>query len=421
MNFLQKNKNFFLKNKKIFLIIAFVLFVFLIAYAMYILFFPKRETPKDPEEIPSEEIGSPGQGLPSAEIGEGQIVDPGSESGLKPTEGDDIKIDEKAEGGVTRTTAINNTPSLGAFLDKNGRDLKYYDQSNGKFYRINNNGEKEELSEKTFHNVESVTWSPSKNKAILEYPDGANIIYDFDEEKQITLPNHWEDFGFSDNGDKIALKSIGLDPTNRWLAVTSEDGSKTVPIESIGINADSVYPSWSPNGQTIAVYTEGIDFNRQEIFFVGQNNENFKSLTVEGRNFKHKWSPNGKKIVYSVSSSDNDLKPTLWVAEASGDNIGNNRNKLNIDTWVDKCVFANTEEIYCAVPKELKKGSGLFSDLANSGFDDIYKININSGAKEIVAVPDGNYSASNLIISEDGRYLYFTDNNSKNINKINLK
>jgi hypothetical protein len=414
--------NFFLKNKKIMLIISFILLVFLIAYAMYTLFFTKKEIPEDSgKEIPSDEIGSPGQGLPSANPGEGQIIDPEGGGGLSPAENNEFEIDEKADGGVTKTTAINNTPSLGVFLDNNGRDLKYYDQSNGKFYRINNNGEKEELSEKIFHDVEDITWSPSKNKAILEYPDGANIIYDFDNEKQTTLPNHWEDFGFSDNGEKIAIKSIGLDPTNRWLAIASEDGSKTVPIESIGVNADSVYPSWSPNNQTIAVYTKGIDLNRQEVFFVGQNGENFKSLTVEGRNFEHKWSPDGKKIIYSVSSNDNNLKPTLWVVEASGNNIGNNRNKLYVDTWVDKCVFANTEEIYCAVPKELEKGSGLFPDLANSSFDDIYKININSGAKEVVAVPDGNYNASNLIISKDGRYLYFTDNNSKNINKINLK
>lgn len=413
--------NFFLRYKKIILLVSFILLIVLMGFALYTVFFkssePNIQTPGDDS---SDITITPSTGLPSAKTGSGQIVDTSDKTPL-PGDKTEITPSEKAQGGLTKTTAIINTPSLGAYLDANGRDIKYYNELDGKFYQVDSNGNIKTINDKIFHDVENVTWSPKNNKAILEFPDGANIIYDFDTNKQVTLPKHWEDFDFSTNGDQIVMKSIGLDPKNRWLAISNEDGSRTVPIESIGNNADTVYPSWSPNGQSIAMYTRGISFDRQEVFFVGLNDENFKAITVEGRGFEYKWEPTGEKLVYSVYSSDNNLKPSLWVVDAKGDSIGNNRKNLKIDTWANKCVFSSNTEMYCAVPKNLEEGAGLFPELAKNTSDTIYKIDINTGLKKIVAIPDNDFNASNLIVSDDNRFLYFTDENSKLIHKIELR
>jgi hypothetical protein len=312
-------------------------------------------------------------------------------------------------------------PGLDATLAANGSDVQMYDTATNKFYRIDKNGDAQEMSDKLFYNVEKVTWSPAKDRAIIEYPDGANIIYDFTAQKQMTLPSHWQDFDYSDNGRQIVMKSIGLDPDNRWLAVANEDGSNVRAVEELGDKDETVYPSWSPNSQMIAMFTEGIDFNRQEVYFVGLNHENFKSTVVEGRGFQPKWSTDGDQLMYSVYSSDNDMKPTLWVVNASGDDIGSGRKKLNIDTWADKCVFNSDKEIYCGVPESLEAGAGIFPELANNTKDLLYKINTETGVKKLIAVPDGDYAMSNLIVSENGYYLYFTDEKTKLIHKIKLK
>lgn len=409
------------KYKKLFLIIGFVLIVLILGYIIFALFF--RPSLNRPEQVGPVATTAPSAGLPTAEKGGGQIVSPGDSSGFATGGGESEgkKLDAVASGGLTLTSELTKTAGLGAIISGNGADIQYYDKTDGKFYRVDKNGQTVTLAEKIFHQVEKITWSQDKNKAILEYPDGANVIYNFSTNKQVTLPAHWKDFSFSPDSQQIVLKSIGQDPNNRWLAVASDDGSKVQGVEQIGKNENSVYPAWSPSGQVVALYTEGIDFNRQEVFFVGLNDENFKSTVVEGRGFQPKWSPVGDHLLYSVYSSDTDLKPNLWLVDAQGDSIGNNRKNLSLETWADKCAFSNNSTVYCAVPRELEAGAGLLPELAKNTTDQLYQIDSTTGLKKLIAIPDGDYTITSIIVSADGRYLYFTDEAKGQLHKIRLQ
>lgn len=416
--------NFFTKYQKLIFLIIFVLTTLLLGFLIYKVFF-KSFVPENPDD-PKITTTTPGGGLPSAGEGDGGniVTDPGDGTELPtdrvvpPTE---KKIDDRALGGVTKTTTISELPSSNVTMSKDGKDLQYYNKQDGKFYKIDSEGKIVSLSDKVFHNVEDVTWSPQKNKAVLEYPDGANIVYDFDTEKQVSLPKHWEDFDFSTTGSNIVAKSIGLDPHNRWLVVSDSGGTNSQKIEMIGINAGSVQSSWSPNNQIIATHIEGVDFNRQKVYFVGKNNENFKSLTVEGRDFKSIWSNKGDKLLYSVYSDNDDMKPNLWIVNSSGDKIGSGRKKLNIETWADKCTYSSSDDIYCAVPEYLEKGSGLLPELAENTIDRIYKIDTKTGIKKMIAIPNSDHNISSVMVSEDEKYLYFTDSKTEKIHKLNLK
>jgi len=411
--------DFFYRYKKIFLILGFILIVFVLGYLLYLLFFkpapPITPTPTEPVAtttpggLPTATVGPGGEIIPTPTGLPGEIARPG------------LPVSPVAQGGLTETTELNQVISTDATLAQDGSALQYYNKADGKFYRLTKDGKATLLSDKIFHQVETVVWSPNKNKAVLEYPDGANIIYDFDSDKQVTLPKHWQEFTYSPDGEQLVMKSMGLDPDNRWLAVVNEDGSKALPIEALGENAASVYPAWSPNNQMIAMYTEGIDFNRQEVFFVGLNKENFKSMVVEGRGFDPLWSPQGDRLLYSVYSTDNNSKPLLWIANAQGDNIGTGRKSLGIETWANKCIFADNINAYCAVPESLQEGAGLLPELAKNTRDNLYQIDTRTGLKKLVAIPDGNYNISNLIISDNGQYLFFTDAITGRLNKIQLK
>ncbi|PIR13802.1 hypothetical protein COV49_00945 [Candidatus Falkowbacteria bacterium CG11_big_fil_rev_8_21_14_0_20_39_10] len=409
--------DFFFRHKRIFLIIGFVLIVLILGYLLYAIFFK----PAPPETVPTETGPATSGQLPTAGTGSGQVVTPEEKSDLPADSAGLPQASAKAQGGLTQTATVSDLPSAGATLDANGSGLQYYNRQDGKFYRVTKSGQVTALSDKIFHNVETVTWSPNKNKAILEYPDGANIVYDFTADKQATLPKHWKDFDFSPDGDKIVMKSMGLDPDNRYLAISNDDGSKSVAIESLGDKDSTVYPSWSPNNQTIAMYTEGVDFDRQEVFFVGLNNENFKSTVIEGRGFEYQWAPKGEALLYSVYSSSNDLKPMLWSVNAHGDSIGSGRTSLNLETWAHKCTYASETELYCAVPEKLEQGAGLFPELAKDTTDDLYKVDTKTGLKKLIAIPDGDYTMSNLIVTNNGSDLYFTDETTQAIHKIKLK
>lgn len=413
--------NFLHRYKKILLVIGFLFTIILMGYLIYATFFKQLLT-NNQNNAGDTPISSSTNSLPIA--GDGNNTGTKTEEAVKgvfPGTAMPSNADTIAKGGITKVKQINSAASIGTTLDKNGSDLKYYDKTEGKFYRLNKAGDKILLSDKVFHNVQNITWADIQNKAVLEYPDGANIVYDFDSEKQVTLPTHWKDFEFSPQGEQLVMKSIGLDENNRWLAISNSDGSQAKTIEAIGTKDSSVYPSWSPNNQIIAMYTEGIDFDRQEVFFVGLNGENFKSTVVEGRGFQPKWSPKGDRLLYSVYSSDNNLNPNLWIVNAQGEAIGSNRKNLNVVTWAEKCVFANTTSLYCAVPENLVEGSGLFPELAESTKDNLYKINTITGQKQLIAIPEGNYTISSIIVSEDEGSLYFTDKKNKGTYQVKLK
>jgi len=411
--------DFFQKYKKIFLIVLFIFSIFFLGYLLYYVFF-RTPTPVGPATTPISTTTP--SGLPIAETGTGQIVEPGITEPLPeeittPTE----KASPVARGGLTKTSELNNTESTGVALSADGSSVQYYDKNDGTFYKITKNGEITALTDKVFYEVETITWSPDREKAVLEYPDGANIVYNFQTKKQVTLPTHWEEFDFSPDSEKIVTKSIGLDTENRWLAISNADGSNMRAIEALGENEDIVYPSWSPNNQIVAMYKKGVNFNDQEIFFVGLNDENFKSTIINGRGFEYEWSPKGDRLLYSVYSSDNDMKPMLWIVGAQGEQIGSARKNLKVETWADKCAFADDRYVYCGVPKELEEGAGIFKEMSLYTTDNLYKIDTQTGLRSLVAVPDGDYNMSNLIISNDGKYLYFTDEKTNRINKIDLK
>jgi len=397
-------------RKRILLLIGFIGITIFLGWAIYRVFFapdkPDGEfgtpTSTDPGQLPGAGDRPPGSGttpditaLP--DIGE----TPGLDGGIAPTA-------TSPDQGAVRVVDI---PISGAVRDKTGR-AKFYNERDGKFYRIDSDGQVRELSDETFFNVEQVTWSPAENESIIEYPDGSNIYYNFDTRQQITLPRHWQEFSFSPEGQQIAAKSMALSPDNRWLITADPRGNNIDLVEPMGTNAFKVIPDWSPNNQVLALSRTGEaqGGSRQEVLLVGKYGENFKSVTVEGRDLRTQWSPSGTKLLHSVYSARSDYKPELWVVDASGDSVGANRKLLTVNTWADKCTFSDDRYVYCGVPTSLQKGDAFTPDRANRVADELYRIDTATGSR--VEIPmGGQYTVDSIFLSEDGQTLYFTDKN----------
>jgi hypothetical protein len=415
--------SFFATYKKLILALGFIGLVIILGFAIYKLFFQELISPSQPQSITSTSTTT---GLPQAgNGGTRQVVNDNNAGVLQTIPGAGNQqpttptVDQVANGGLTKTTDITNSRSFAISNGTNG-NIKYYNPEDGKFYKLDASDQPVALSDQTFYHVTNVNWSPTKDKAILQYPDGSKTIYDFTKNKQITLPEHWQDFSFSPDGNNIALKSLGNDPDNRWLVTMNEDGGSVKALEQIG-NPASVQVDWSPNQQIVAMYTNSTGIDQQEIYFVGLNHENLKSTVIEGRDLREQWSPTGDRLLYSVYSDKTNLKPSLWIVDAQSDNIGNNRQPLNLQTWADKCAFSDNTTAYCAVPNSLEEGAGMFPTMAANTPDTIYRINTITGAKEQIAIPEGNHTITELTVSKTGNELYFNDSNSGHMYKIDLK
>jgi sugar lactone lactonase YvrE len=406
-----------IQYKKVALISIFCVVVVVVGYLLYIVFFreavptPQGQTPTTNDQsgngLPQSNTGTSGGIIPS---GDGQLPNQGGTT-------DNPNSQTPTQGGAIVGDTIAEQAAF-SDISQSGK-VQFYNQSDNRFYTLDSQGKLVTMSDKQFFGVNAVTWSDTGDKAILEYPDGNKIRYDFSTKNQVTLPKHWEDFDFSPAGDKIVAKSIGLDPNNRWLVVANDDGSKAKNIEPLGENGDKVISSWSPNNQSVAFFVDGVDFNRKEVFFIGQNGENFKSTITEGRGFQPLWSPKGDELLYSVYSEDNDFKPSLWLVGGQGETIGANRRPLNLNTWANKCSYTQGD-LYCAVPISLERGAGMFPATASTTQDVLYKINPSTGQKDLIPLTTSS-SINNISFSPDGMYLYYTEGGTNKLRKVRVR
>ncbi len=409
------------RTKHILFVIAFILIAIGLGVLIYWVFFrspiipsyPRPTTEQRSGALPSAGVGAPtgkpgeagGAGLPSA--------------GVIPT----IVPPSRSNASPSRTTVLTTSITRAVSGSPGGDGLRFYNPVEGKFYRIRDDGSSTALSSQTFYNVDQVTWGKQSDKAILSYPDGSKTLYDFTSDRQFTLPKHWEEFDFSPTDDQIVSKSVGNNENNRFLVIANPDGTNAHPIEDLGRNQDKVHVSWSPNNQVVAYAFTGepIGLDRQAVVLVGQHQENFKNLIVEGRGFIPKWSPSGEQILYSVYDSNNGYRPTLWISGAVGDAINSNRRNIAIQTWADKCAWQTESVIFCAVPATLGTGAGLQRDLFANVPDNIYRLDLRTGAATNLGQPDGRPSILQLVPSQDGKAVYFNDRDSGKLVRFSVE
>jgi len=117
---------------------------------------------------------------------------------------------------------------VGAVLGTDGQSVNYYDAASGKFFTVKPDGTTVELSPQTFPDVQNVTWSADAQTAVIEFPDGSKITYNFATQTQTTLPKTWSDFSFSQNND-LVTKNIDDNSAQNWLVVSKSDGKSIFP------------------------------------------------------------------------------------------------------------------------------------------------------------------------------------------------
>lgn len=412
-------------KKRIIFAILFLIICIILGYAMYRVFFaPKTPAipPTGKESITGGQFPNIGEGgTPVGTPPAGQL--PSSQEKPSTSNVPTITTGAGANINALKTEAVTRVVDVQAKSVTVGKDggAKFYNAQDGKFYRLLADGTIVPMSDQTFYNVDDVTWSPSKNESIIEYPDGSNVLYDFDTKKQITLPRHWEDFAFSPQGDKIVTKSIGIDATNRWLLTSNPNGSSISVIESLGDYSDKVIVDWSPNNKVVALSRTGSPAggDAQEVYLIGTNKENFKSLVVEGRGLEAKWSPGGQKLLHSVYSERSEYKPELWIVSGEPDTVGSGRKPLGVNTWASKCTMADERFAYCGVPTTLDTGVGFAPTLADGTSDKLYKIDTATGFKTEIPL-NGNYTINTINISGNKNTLYFTDKSLDGVFQVKI-
>lgn len=420
-------------NRRVLLIIAFILIVIVFGALIYFVFLRDLfgpETNANNANTPTNQVTNgvlPNTNSATNGVPVNGLTNVNRLVNIEPTTNVNAGPDQIAQGGETLAGYVASADAEGVSTTPDGNGIRFYDRDQGLFFMLDSLGTKVKLSEQLFPQAESIVWAPKSNKAIVTYPDQSKIVYDFDRQSQVTLPREWTDVAFNPNGDKLAFKNESTNTDDRWLAISNADGSQVQGIEPLGDNGNNVDVNWSPTGQVVATYREAQNASQQEVYLVGTQGENFKSIPTDGRGFEGTWSPDASQLLYSVYNADSRYNPVLYLVDASGDSTGGNTVNLGLQTWSFKCAFAHgSPAAYCAVPRFLPDGSGIVPEVATNTNDLIYRINTDTGIRTLVAMPslasgNENYTVVNVVMSNDDRRLYFTDANTGNIYSIQLQ
>ncbi|MFH1456504.1 MAG: hypothetical protein ABIF17_00105 [Patescibacteria group bacterium] len=423
--------NIFIQYKKLFIIVGFIVISLgLLFLLIWIFFIPEKPGPGEPGYMPS------GAYLP--EIGEGSNLQNLIDSGQLPsaenipaketeTRTQQREPDTIARGYETYTLPITANKVIGMTLSSNKQGVAFYDKIDQQFYRLSADGkDKIPLSSEKFYNVQDVVWAPDATRAIITYPDGINVFYDFSTKKKVTLPTQLADIEFAPSTDKIGFKFDTSDPDSNFIGVAKPDGTQAQVLEETADQGRFFQVEFSPSEEVAAFYQQPTSANSSEIFLVGQQGENFKSFEINGTRFESKWSPKGTRLLYDVVMAERGFRPMLWTVSVSGSLVSSYKTNLGLYTWVNKCAFVSETEIYCAVPKSMPEGAGLYPESLDSADDVIYHIDLSANRKDIVADPvlqesDVEFKIASLEISSDKQFLFFFDKNSEKIYSIKLK
>ncbi|MCD4704484.1 hypothetical protein K8R66_00205 [bacterium] len=410
-------------KKKIVYIVIFILIIFIFAFLIYNIFFGGREK-IEPEPIVGETepgtLPGIGEGEPTVIGEELEKLEPGE---LSPREKESIT--EKAIGGFTKSEAISERAIK---MENIGSDnsITYYDERNEQFYKINNNGEVSRLSDSKFYSVKNVVWSPTKNQAIIEYPDSRKILYDFDKDEYIaSFPKETQDFSFSKTGGRLSYEWIGDYKDQNYLVVSNADSSNFKFIRPIADQAKNIDTVWSPDSQVLGTFRKQYDGQRQEVFFLNEDRKNINALLVDGINFEGKWDRDGDRLLYSVDRYKDKFIPTLYAANGQTDKLGSGKRDLNLHTWIDKCDFSqkNGDLVYCAVPDYLPDGSGLYPEFAEGIPYSIYSIDMKTGRSSQIAIPVVNnqrVGIEKVYVNKGDKKIYYTNSGDNRLYGIDL-
>lgn len=411
------------KAKKILFAIFFVTFSVGMGFVVYRMLFGTPDAGTPTAEPPAPTFGG---SLPTANTGTAPVA--GGDTGGTPFFPETVPGGTGAVGTLPTAAAQTTLAYAGIAQagspDRANNGARFYNPEDGTFYRTNADGSVTTLSSKQFFNVSQVSWGNTSDQAILSFQDGRKVHYDFQTQSQVTLPSFWSDFSFSGDDQKVVGKSLGLDENNRFLIVANPNGSEAKAVEALGRNADRVFPAWVGNGKIVA-YTktgEAQSGGGQQIYLVGQNQENIKSLNVPGQGFIPAFSPSGRTVVYSVWHERSLNKPELWVSSADVSTVGAGRRSLKLNTWADKCAWATETTLYCAVPQGLPENAGLQRESFATLPDDLYRLDLDAGtAVKIDYAPGQEVPMKGIVPAADGSSVFYTDASTGKLYKHLLK
>jgi len=323
------------------------------------------------------------------------------------------------------TTEVSGAAILGL---GSSTTIRYTEKVSGHVYETNiERGNLKRISNTTIPKTQEVIFANNGQETINRYlrDDGVTIesfsmkipqnVEDEQDTESTFLPENIGQLITSPDYEKIFY--IRTSSSGSIGTISNPDGSRKNQI------LESPFNEWLafwPNLKEIILTTKASSRIPGFAYSLNINNSTFTKILGNINGLTTLMSPDGKFILYN-SSDNRNISLYLY-------NLDNkNHEKIALDTLPEKCVWGvNSENIYCGIPSIVSLGE--YPDEWYQGLtsfsDDIWKINTQTGFIDLLSIPEDveidGIDLINPILSEDNKYLIFTNKKDDYLWLLNL-
>ena len=328
---------------------------------------------------------------------------------------------EKEKSEDEKIKPLTDEAIISPVISLDGEYIQYYSKENGNVWKISlNDSKKINISQDILTGLTRVWWSPKRDKVITRFPKNKFYLYDYDTLRGILLKEGISDIAWTNLGDKIIYNYCDVKTKTYSLNLANPDGSQWRKMADLPPGRISIAPI--PQSSVISYWNypdASSESFLKTVSLIGGESETIFSGKYGA---DYLWSPSGKRILVSSLAEKGSSKITLGIVDSDGKNY----QTLNVPTLVSKCVWADDENVYCALPTSIPDGAVMPNDYQDKKIttkDTFLKINVLNGeSKRIVDLKEitDSYDAENLLLSLYEGCLFFVNRIDGKLYRIDL-
>lgn len=322
---------------------------------------------------------------------------------------------------VGKLQRLSDAPVVSPSINEEKNTIKYLTKDSGKLFQSSLDGsDKKEIPFVSLKGLIKTYWSENQESFINIYTGIIGTQRFYYELPRKTEPLNagikWLDYSKSEN--KIAYHYE--DPTQglNVIAIANPDGSSSQSVISTRLKDAQL--KWITK-DNIAVSTAPSGLAQNILYNLNIPNRQLTRVLSGLNGLTSLWSPDGSNFIFS-QTNEKGHNITLSTAKANGSEI----KSTDLKTFSEKCVYTqDNETVYCAEPKSIPEDAILPDDYYKKTFsinDALWKINTKNSRKDFLYEfnEDRDFDLSNLFISKDEKYLYFTNRNDGLLYRLEL-
>ncbi len=313
-------------------------------------------------------------------------------------------------------TRLTDFPVIAPSLNQQEDRILFYKKEGGDLFSSGFGGENQEkLSRITVVGMINAFWSPARDRAAVFYLDGDSLrgFLHIGTSSVATLPQDIESFSWSPDGKSLAylrtstagLELVVSDANAKNQRVIFETPIRDAKIRWVA--EDAIYFLTAPSG-----FADGYTFRYRP------SSGSFNKLVGPIFSLWGVWSPDGSRLLTSETiRGKNTLR--LAARDANGEEIFSPA----VGTFAQKCVFVETKEAWCGVPKILPPKGVLTDEYLRGEISTSDKIvAINFEEREVRNLFDsGDFDVSDLVTTKDKSYLFWVNRKDGTLWSLKLK